>query len=211
MSEKEALHRLLNLRKKGSLSHLKSRRTVFDDSEYRFAAEIALRYLERKLQSTLDQIICDPDSAAEFDRICNDICPGFESLHYRWAAFSLRKSRKVSPEILGHAIPPEDVILLRCNSLEIDRLPVSQGLYVFSGGKAVLYVGEAHNLKNRIRKHLEHSDNKLLARYIWDLGLDELVLELHVLPAETATKVRRAMEVELIRSRNPAFNILGTS
>lgn len=33
-------------------------------------------------------------------------------------------------------------------------------------------------------------------------------LELHVLPANTPTPVRRALETELIRSRRPLFNVL---
>ncbi len=114
-SDEETLCRLLmNLRKAGRLSHLKSRRTQFDDGAYRFASEIAVRHLERRLQITLDDILCSPTVIAEFDTICESIASGFSPLRYRWAALSLRKSRSIAPEILGHALPSTSVELLQC-------------------------------------------------------------------------------------------------
>ncbi len=71
----------------------------------------------------------------------------------------------------------------------------------------VLYIGEAENLNSRIRKHIDHSDNRGLARWFWEQGFGDLFLEIHLLPAETTTRVRRALELELIRSRNPEFNV----
>src|SRR5690242_2349570 len=50
---------LLNLRKRGGLRGISSRRTILENqSDYRFAAEIAARFLERENETTLDQIIC---------------------------------------------------------------------------------------------------------------------------------------------------------
>jgi hypothetical protein len=68
-------------------------------------------------------------------------------------------------------------------------------------------VGEAESLRNRIGKHLDHSDNKGFARWMWEQGIDQLFLELQVLDSSISQKVRRALERELIRSRNPHFNI----
>src|SRR5262245_48945557 len=48
---------LLNSRKRGALRGLRSRRTILQNqAEYRFAAEIAARFLERKSEGSLDQI-----------------------------------------------------------------------------------------------------------------------------------------------------------
>src|SRR5438034_6539977 len=51
---------LLNLRKAGDLKGLpRSRRTSFQNEEdYRFASEIAARYLERRKSVSVDEIIC---------------------------------------------------------------------------------------------------------------------------------------------------------
>ena len=91
--------------------------------------------------------------------------------------------------------------------LDVRQIPAEQGLYLFFTTDRALYVGEAENLNSRLRKHLDHSDNKGLARWMWDEGLDRLHVELHVLPADTITRVRRALETELIRSRVPVFNV----
>src|SRR5215468_9661430 len=59
---------LLNLRKSRDLQGIKSKRTPLRNQEdYRFASEIAVRFLERRDQVSLDQVLCDPVRAAEFD------------------------------------------------------------------------------------------------------------------------------------------------
>src|SRR5438270_701646 len=62
---------LINLRKGSHLKGLpRSRRTSFaNEEEYRFAAEIAARYLERTKGVSLDVIISDPNLVSEFDRM----------------------------------------------------------------------------------------------------------------------------------------------
>jgi hypothetical protein len=199
---------LVNLRKAGHLRGLKSRSPApGDDDAYRFAAEIAARHMERRDGVTLDDILCDPALAAEFDKLAESISPEFSSLQYRWAALNLRKASRLSPELLARIAPPCEVHSLSIIGLSLDAVPNAQGLYLLHTRETSLYIGEAENLRNRIRKHLDHSDNKGLARWIWDQGTAELFLELQILPADTTQKVRRALERELIRSRKPTFNI----
>jgi len=199
---------LLNLRKAGHLRGLKSRaERVGDDDEYRFAAEMAVRHLERRYDTTLDDILCDPVLAEEFDRLAASISPGFAPLQYRWAALNLRKASRLKPELLARIAPPKQVVTVPVAGIALKTIPSEQGLYIFFTRECCLYVGEAENLRNRIGKHLEHSDNKGLARWQWEQGTAELFLELHILDAATTQKVRRALERELIRGRNPEFNV----
>ena len=203
--------RLLNLRKRGALPELKSKRTSFPDrDDYIFASEIAVRHLERKHGVSLDRIICDPSLASEFDAIAARIAPGYTALRYRWAALNLRKTRKLRPETLGHAIKATKIELVCAEDIRPKDLPHGQGLYVFYDGERTLYVGETQNLRKRVLKHLEHSDNKGLARWLWQSSKRALSLELHVLPPNTSARVRRAMEAELIHSRRPVFNVAMT-
>jgi len=200
---------LLNLRKQGALRDRKSKRTSFPNEEqYRFAAEIAARFLERRDGISLDGIMCDSDLAVEFDTIAKKLAPGFSSVEYRWAALNLRKTRKLRPELLGRVVPAETVASYEVSRLDLKQIPVRSGLYVFYTYDRVLYVGEAENLQNRIRKHLDHSDNKELARWLWEQDSPNLHLEIHVFPSTVVTRVRRALETEMIRSRNPVFNIV---
>ena len=208
-SDAELNKRLLNLRKAGKLGKLKSKRTQFDDSEYAYAAEIAVRHMERRDSLTLDDILVDPNIASEFDEICSDISPGYSSLQYRWAALRLRKSRNLKPEFVGQAIQANRVVLLPVESINVEELPNAAGIYCFLSQQETLYIGEAVNLRLRLKKHLDHSDNKNLARYLWEFGFRNLSLELHIYEREISTKIRRAIELELIQSRRPIFNIQG--
>lgn len=199
---------LLNLRKAGYLRGIKSRSaSLGDDDAYRFAAEMAARHMERRDGVTLDDIICDPKLAGEFDQLANSISPGFAPLQYRWSALNLHKKSSLSPELLARVAPPKRVMAYSTPALQLASLPAEQGLYLFYTSSECLYVGEAENLRNRIGKHLDHSDNKGLARWLWDQGPAEVFLELQVLDASTTQKIRRALERELIRGRHPLFNI----
>lgn len=206
---KELNKSLLNARKAGYLKGIKtSKRTSFkDEDEYCHASEIAIRFLEKRDNVTLDDIICDPARAREFDAVASDICPGYPPLQYRWAALNLRKSSKLKPELMSHVVRPESVKLGAVAELEHSELPTSQGLYIFYGGNDTLYVGEASNLRKRLEKHLKHSDNKELAQWFWKNGFSEVNLEIQELPPDTTKKVRKALEYELIGSRHPLFNV----
>ena len=200
---------LLSLRKSGRMSgKRKSKPTHFaNEDEYRFAAEMAIRFLERRDSTTLDNVLCDPVIVSKFDALAARLAPGFTSLQYRWAALNLRKSKRLQPEIASRVAPPIEVLRWNVGEMSMDLVPNKQGLYLFFDGKSLLYVGEAEDLRRRIKKHLDHSDNKGLARWMWDQGTQELVLEIQVLDSGTTTRTRKALELELIRSRDPLFNI----
>ena len=208
-SDAASLNRsLLNLRKRGALRGLSSRRTTLKDQpDYRFAAEIAARFLERENEITLDQVICDPRYAERFDEIAKSIVPGGRSFDYRWAALNLRKQQRLKPEVLARVARPSSVLRFKVGSFSLDMLPRSPGLYILYSSHATLYVGESDNLQNRIRKHLDHSDNKELARWLWEFGDAPLHLERQIFDNSITLRIRRALELELIRSRSPVFNV----
>ena len=168
---------------------------------------MAVRFLERKHAVSLDEIICDPELAEQFDEIAKTIVSGGKSLEYRWAALNLRKQRRLQPEILARVAPPREVIRLKVTGLSLERVPKFPGIYIFYSNEAILYVGESDNLQNRIRKHIDHSDNRNLARWLWESGDLLLHLELQILDSSITQRVRRALELELIRSRRPVFNV----
>lgn len=163
--------------------------------------------LELKHSVSWDEIVSTPDLVAEFDAEAASIVPGYDSLRYRWAVFSLRKQRKLAPELLARVVAPDSVSLGRLEDVDVASVVTDQGIYLFYGPQGTLYVGEASNLRKRVGQHLDHSDNKGLARWLWEHGVAEAHLELRILPRETPTRVRRALEVELIRSRQPLCNI----
>jgi predicted GIY-YIG superfamily endonuclease len=164
-------------------------------------------FLERRDGINVGNILCDPIKAQEFDALAVRISPGYSPLQYRWAALNLRKLRRLRPEIIGKALPSKRVTVVSVREIDAAELPLGQGLYIFFTSSEALYVGEAKNLRNRVEKHLDHSDRKELARWMWEYGNERTMLEIHVLDEATTTQVRRALEAELIRSRRPLFNI----
>jgi site-specific DNA-methyltransferase (adenine-specific) len=202
---------LLNARKGGNLKGLRrsSRRLACNQEEYRFASEIAVRFLERRDQVTLDRIICCPERATEFDELAGELSPGFSPFEYRWAALGLRKRRKLKPELFARVVKSVSVVRPKVAELIQEDLPIGQGLYVFFDRDCPLYVGECQNLRKRLSKHLDHSDNKGLAHWLWDHGTTELYLEYHILPEGTEGRIRKALEFELIASRKPSLNVQG--
>jgi excinuclease UvrABC nuclease subunit len=115
----------------------------------------------------------------------------------------------LKPELLARVVQSKLVVRKKVEELAVDELPRSQGLYIFYDCEQALYVGECENLRKRLRKHLEHSDIKSLAHWLWQHGVSDLHLEFHVLPEDTKTRVRKALETELIVSRKPTFNFQG--
>jgi len=202
---------LLNLRKSGHFKgqkHTTKRTTFTDIDSYQFAAEMAARFLERQHQVSLDDILCDLALVAEFDKRASEIAPNFSVLQYRWAALNLRKSKHLQPELLAKVAPPISVMTFKVGYDDLrTAVPNQQGLYLFYSKSGTIYVGESENLRKRIGKHLDHSDNKGFAQWLWQFGMEDLFLEIHLLDAKQAKRIRKALELELIRSRNPMFNI----
>ena len=198
---------LLNSRKRGGLNRSTRRTVIRNQDAFAFASEIAIRTLERKHQTTLDRVLCDPELAQEFDCVAAAIAPGYSPLEYRWAALRLRKSNQLKPEMIGRAVPTKVFAPMAAAELDLTEVPNQQGIYLLANREKVLYIGEAKNLRMRLKKHLDHSDNKFLARYLWEFGKADLLIEYHVLPPNTRTDVRKAMELELIRSRRAEFNV----
>jgi site-specific DNA-methyltransferase (adenine-specific) len=148
---------LFRLRKAGKLATIEtSRQTTvsWDDcDDYLFASEIALQILlDASVALSIDEILCDPLLAEQFDETASRFAPGHAPLEYRWAALKLRKQAKTArnrssvlkpPSRLGDKIPVKE--------LNTRKLPDAAGVYVVGEhGSSKLYVGEATNLRHRL-------------------------------------------------------------
>ena len=89
-------------------------------------------------------------------------------------------------------------------------VPDKPGICIFRDPTGYLYVGESSSLCFRGNNHLDHSNRKSFAHYLWSNGNKEITVELHIFPKDSPAKdktKRRAYESELIRSRKPKFNL----
>jgi site-specific DNA-methyltransferase (adenine-specific) len=147
---------LLGMRKAGELPPAARRLQTFTREEmdpFSFASEIAVRQLSDRLGATLDTILCSPRLAAMFDEIAATYAPGFKPFDYRWAAFTLRKRASAARKLASDRCEElRELTLpraLRLSTGDFSRY-ACPGVYVLNRGGARLYVGDAHNLCDRV-------------------------------------------------------------
>ncbi len=166
---------LLRLRKRGQLiSATPPRRTEIGWAEcepFLHASEIALqRLLIDGVAESLDEVLCDPDLASQFDVLARQLAPGHTSLEYRWGALRLRKAThtaigRAATLMAGRKSPVASRQLSSPSAigdLDVDSVVATSGLYVVTlakgaatGGRGrkreAIYVGAAGNLQTRFR------------------------------------------------------------
>jgi len=206
-TEFELNWKLMNARKASKLSGLsdliKTRKysvgKVVDEFEY--ASELAVRYMQQSKNVSLDQIICDPELAEEFDTYAAKLAPGFSSLQYRWAAFALRKAGRFAKKVDQI---PEIEPFGRMRGLKLEKIPEVGGLYVFSSSDKLVFASQTDNLRHRLERHIKVSVCGL-PRWLWDVRREPLQLGLAPLPGITRG-LRQAMELVLVRQWKPVLN-----
>jgi hypothetical protein len=206
---------LLNIRKSGKLGRITTKRLRVRHDAYKHIAETAARISEDLYRTKIDRIMCDPDRRLHFDSVAKSYGISIPLKHIRLAAISLRKAKELSPLVGSRLLQPTTILLLPVAQILSDGscVPRAPGLYVFGTSTHCLYVGEADNLNRRIvHEHCTHSDRKQLAEHLWKYGPDDVRVEVRSyagIPQAKKKPIRRALEVELIRTRHPAFNIQG--
>jgi len=201
---------LLNARKSKKLSNLsglvKTRRysvgKVIDEFEY--ASELAVRYMQQSKDVSLDQIICAPELAEEFDTYASRLAPNFSSLQYRWAAFGLRKAGRLGKRADEIGEVPELESFGKVKSLKLARIPEVGGLYLFSSGDTPVFASQTDNLRHRLERHVKVSSLGL-PRWLWDVRRQPLQVEIAPLP-DVSRSLRQTMELVLARERKPVLN-----
>ena len=213
--QRRALLKLLAVRKAGKLNHAATRRAPPSDDAVFPIAEIASRAVMDRHRVTTDTMLVDPRLRAELQSEVEKISSDADPYAIRKAVLSLRKRRQLKPELVLKAVDwPREVRSMRLSilreQLDAGRVPNSPGIYLFRDDTGYLYIGEADDLARRLAQHAGESDRVSLAKYIGENDPDRITVELHIFPEESpASKVtaRRAYESELIRSREPRFNV----
>ena len=149
---------LLRLRKNDRLPRLTKRRhriTLREMDPYSFASEVALLQVTVSCDLSVDDILCDPDLAANFDEIAERFSPGYTSFQYRWGALALRKramrSKRAAERFVGWL---EETLPTAVPVAKLQRAGnVAPGVYALVGRDDLnLYVGDTFNLADRIEQ-----------------------------------------------------------
>lgn len=213
--QREALLALLKLRKAGKLSVRATKRGTPVDPAVHAIAEIASRAVTDRHRITSDTMLADPNFRHEFQTEAELISPGIDAYEVRKSVLGLRKKRSLRPELVlqvaqwGRQVTTQSLAQLKLG-LEAGNVPKQPGIYLFRNADGYLYIGEAADLSVRLAQHVNESDRQSLAEFLAGDDADGVSIEMHVFAADSpAAKVtvRRAYESELIRSRNPKFNV----
>jgi len=212
---------LFDLRKSGQLKQAgveALNRTSFDWMQldpHLHAGEIAWASVNQRYgNATLDEILCDPRLAIQYDEIAAGWAPGFTALEYRWGALKLRRSVAAArqrletwtPEQLGlHKFEPAETRLL--SDLVVDNLPHSAGVYRIGAVEgASLYVGETANLRARLSVQLSES-----ARERWPVDCqnpEQIQLAFYPLQALGDVRLSRQLQLQIWYQPDWNFNRL---
>jgi site-specific DNA-methyltransferase (adenine-specific) len=199
---------LFRLRKRGKLAHIRtSHRTGLsweDCDKFIFASEIAWQsMLNDGYAGSLDEILCDPALAAEFDKLAGQLAPGFKPLDYRWGALKLRKEAKDArsrASVLESAssLRPRFREKLPMSDLRRGKLPAEPGLYILSHTRTdKLYVGETLNLRTRLT--LRAAQKKA-----WQSFSDSVSVQMWPMDCSSAGKL--AWQSRLVKEYKPRLN-----
>jgi len=202
---------LLNLRKQTKLKDCPTTRRKKPDPQrhdYLQAVSNAIRLVERQFGKNVDDVICDPETRAQFDAIIQFLTPGTSTFEAEYAALSLRKSSQLKPEPVGQVIRAVGSRAVKLLELErrLSELPTKPGVYIFFDEHATLYAEKADSLRARIREHVSTWSFREMVRQIRRGQRPEGFVVYHELSVTISPRELAAYETELIRSRKPEHN-----
>ncbi|REJ94683.1 MAG: site-specific DNA-methyltransferase [Planctomycetota bacterium] len=155
---------LLRMRKANRLPQASKRPprvTAEEMDRFGFASEVAWRLLAIDYRKTLDDILCSPEFAREFDRLAAEFGPKdipVSSFEYRRAALSIRKRSKAARSKATKNFSPWMSRNKELPRTSIDALEQLEkpGVFVLNAGDVGFYAGESQNMRNRVEQALDH-------------------------------------------------------
>lgn len=164
---------LFRLRKAGKLTGVPTTARTelsWEDCEaFLPAAEAALALLlSNDAEESLDDLLCDPARAAEFDRLALRYGGRKKPFEYRWAALKLRKEARVLRS-RAHELRRTELKFTTPISTarggKLNKLPEEPGLFsLYDGEGERLYVGAATDLRAAVTQLLPKSRLKIFDR-----------------------------------------------
>ena len=208
---------LLRARKNGQIGTVagvesyRVAREVMD--QYLFASELALRqlqdeaYYQNQADLSLDQILCDPKLAARFEDVAKRLAPGFSSLDYRWAAFTIRKAQQRSVNRVDAA--PEFEWLGATRDVRVSKIEKTSGFFWLECDGADIYLGHAENLRAQVDRMFQASGAGTSVIPTWLRGQEDKAMRLAIAPFPGRSPSKREpIKTAYVQTREPLFNVL---
>jgi DNA modification methylase len=202
---------LFRMRKAGKLAdYPNERRTELSWHScdgFLFGSEIAWRKMLDRKHRSLDEILCDPRSAEEFDTIARRYAPGSSSLQYRWGALKLRKECK---RVWSHSQLIGDAHFafsepLGVGSVDVQSAPHRPGVYIATdeGSGEPLYAGETFDLCARFECQFGPA---VMER--WDDSKGALSLRYFEASKAASVLVLLAYQALFVQKHRPRLNLV---
>ncbi|MCH2177388.1 MAG: site-specific DNA-methyltransferase [Mariniblastus sp.] len=205
---------LFRLRKSGRLKQAGVETSVrtqvsWDDLElFIFASEIAWRRISDDYGNmSLDDILCDPRIASQFDVIAQQFAPGFRPVDYRWGAIKLRKegrnARRRAENYRQKLSIQKFTDGVRLSELDLAKVPVTAGVYgIATDTGEFLFAAETRGLAARLKAHFASAER----RKGWLREQEDLTVFYHNL--ETIADYRLARQSLLLKWHRPKWNMV---
>jgi site-specific DNA-methyltransferase (adenine-specific) len=198
------------MRKAKLLPRCTQRRAVLRSQEidgFIFASEIAIQSLISDHQCTLDDVLCDPELAGQFDGFARRLAPGYEPFHYRWGALRLRKRGSENRKNMDK-LPQLDRKRSFLRKRDIDsviqtfRRGDRAGLYLLADASSAehLYVGETLSFASRLGAHRTADAINAKGYRVSCLPIDDW--------CKRDVDDREALHAFMIRQYRPRLNIV---
>ncbi len=205
---------LLNLRKAGKLTAFPTnsrKRPSAEARNYSNCVAQAVRLLERQFSTNVDQIICIPERRCQFDALVQFLLPGGSEFEARYKALTLRKTKRLQPEVVGQIIRPTTSHMISLDEIETrsGEIPPDPGVYIFFDTDTTLYVGKADDLHRRVTEHVATWSFRELVSAVQAGTRCAAWVAFHALSVTISPREMAAYETELIRSRQPEHNRAG--
>lgn len=203
---------LFRLRKAGKLKGVPttvSTELAWTDCEqFAFAAEIAVAKTTAAhaqaghAHTGLDELLCDPALAAEFDKMAMKFGGSKKGFEYRWTALKLRKEAKqlrVRAEELKK-IETDFAVPIRVAGKRWEKsVPAASGLYLILNAEGDrIYIGAATDLRARLLKQLAAARVRL-----YDRSGD---IRVAIWPIDRSFTDLLALQHRLVAQSKPTFN-----
>ncbi len=198
---------LLQLCKSGALTVTEPiqpfTRTWAECERYLPASELAWqKLLDEKRASCLDEILCDPDLASEFDQLAAELIPGGEPFDYRWTAVKLKTTAPEAAVRAASLWPDRSRPTAQpWNLFMTEQVPAEPGLFLLSSSsQELLYVGETGDLRHCLEFHSQpHQQQR------WQRWLGDSQLYLQVYPTQARPSDFLAWKCCYVQHQKPRF------
>lgn len=199
---------LLQLRKSGKLPNSKKNPgqiSAKDMDHFAYASEVAWRLMAIDYRKTLDEILCSPDFASEFDRLAALYGPNdssVSSFDYRRAALSIRKRSNAARSLAEKEFAAWTRKSKKLSEVQIDtRLEKLSctGVFVLSSNGAPVYVGESENMKTRVEQMLQNESwQRLEIDSVQYVAMDLVLPKRYALKSAIVQRMRPLLNCSLL-------------